>query len=179
MKTPVIYPFIFLCFSIGAWAQSGQPITHKVVGKQVVFSNGEKVEIPRNPTMGKTYILTKKENKRTITLELTGESDVGVAYVLSIKTSRGKDDKTSGKVEVDYNYLFIGGGEEPFLDGTDSPVSCMPYRPVKQDPILQICLADAEEQEVKFPKNTIFVNADIPIKNGKAIHLNGFAFQKK
>lgn len=156
---------------------SAAQISHKVASNKIVYSSGYEAELPEFPEMGKIYIHTAQKDEYEVRLEISRINPTEISYRLTGSFLNGKPFDLNGKADIS-NSLFLGNYEELQLEPGEENVGCMIWNGVgKKSGDIQICLGDAEDQEIDFPKNSIFVNADFMIEKNKPVHLNGFMYK--
>jgi len=154
-------------------------ITHKVVSNKIVYSNGYEAEPPALPELGKTYIYTAQKKEYGVRLEISRINPTKISYRLTGSFLNGKPFVQKGKADISSS-LFLGNSEELQLEPGEEIIGCIIWSGVgRKSKDIQICLADAEYQDIQFPDNSIFVNADFQVEKEKTIHLNGFMYKSE
>jgi|GEM_PF-1776515 len=174
MKTKALILSVPLVFGIEFLAAQ---ITHKVVSNKIVYSSGYEAELPDLPKLGKTYIYTAQKDEYEVRLEVSRTNPTEISYRLTGSFLNGKPFDRKGKADISSS-LFLGNSEELQLEPGEEIIGCMIWNGVgRKSEGIQICLAGAEYQDIQFPDNSIFVNADFQVEKEKTIHLNGFMYK--
>lgn len=174
MKTKALILSVPLIFGIEFLAAQ---IRHKVVSNKIVYSSGYEAELPDLPELGKTYIYIAQKDEYEVRLEISRANPTEISYRLTGSFSDGKSFGKKGKADISSS-LFLGNSEEPLPEPGGEIIDCMMWNGVgRTSEDVQICLADAEYQNIQFSDNSIFVNADFQVEKEKTIHLNGFMYK--